>query len=243
FFRADAIHDEKVKVLEALAPGHPGDVSRWAVRGQYEAAQILEKPVPGYRQEDRIAPDSRTETYAAIEARIDNWRWAGVPFYLRTGKRLPKRLSEIAIQFKLPPLHLFKTVECEGDICELVEARPNTLIFRIQPSESIALTFSAKRPGMQYQIHPVTMDFEYGEAFAETALPEAYERLLLDVLRGDSTLFTRNDELDAAWRLVTPLLDAWAADPTPPETYPAGTWGPQAADDLLGRSGRKWRKP
>jgi glucose-6-phosphate 1-dehydrogenase len=243
FFRAKEIRDEKVKVLDALAPGCAGDIARWAVRGQYAAATIDGEPAPGYREEDRIPADSRTETFAAIEARIDNWRWAGVPFYLRTGKRLPKRVSEIAIQFKLPPLHLFKTVECEGDICELVEARPNTLLFRIQPRESIALSFSAKRPGMQYQIHPVRMDFEYQEAFAETALPEAYERLLLDVLRGDSTLFMRNDELDAAWRLVTPVLEAWANDPAPPETYAAGTWGPNGSFDLLGRAGRHWRTP
>ena len=243
FFRAKEIRDEKVKVLDALAPGDPADISRWAVHGQYVAANIDGKPVPGYLEEDRIAPDSKTETFAAIDARIDNWRWAGVPFYLRTGKRMPKRISEIAIQFKLPPLHLFKTVECEGDICELVEARPNTLIFRIQPSESISLSFSAKRPGMQYQIHPVRMDFEYENAFAELALPEAYERLLLDVLRGDSTLFMRNDELDAAWRFVTPVLDSWARSPERPENYAAGTWGPKGADDLLAGSGRKWRSP
>ncbi|MGQ0633670.1 MAG: glucose-6-phosphate dehydrogenase [Planctomycetaceae bacterium] len=243
FFRAQEIRDEKLKVLDALAPGDPGDVSRWAVRGQYTAGTVDGKPAAAYLDEERISHTSHTETYAAIEARIDNWRWAGVPFYLRTGKRLPKRISEIAIQFKLPPLHLFKTVECEGDICELVEARPNTLVFRIQPSESIALSFSAKRPGMQYQIHPVRMDFEYHEAFAANTLPEAYERLLLDVLRGDSTLFMRNDELDAAWRLVTPVLDAWAADPNPPEPYPAGTWGPPGAAQLLARTGRRWRTP
>jgi len=243
FFRAKEIRDEKVKVLDALAPGNPADISRWAVHGQYVAANIEGKAVPGYLEEERIAPDSKIETFAAIDARIDNWRWAGVPFYLRTGKRMPKRISEIAIQFKLPPLHLFKTVECEGDICELVEARPNTLIFRIQPSESISLSFSAKRPGMQYQIHPVRMDFEYENAFAELALPEAYERLLLDVLRGDSTLFMRNDELDAAWRFVTPVLDSWANSPERPENYAAGTWGPKGADELLARSGRKWRSP
>jgi glucose-6-phosphate 1-dehydrogenase len=201
------------------------------------------KPVSGYLQEERIPPGSRNETFAALDVRVDNWRWEGVPFYLRTGKRLPRRVSEIAMQFKLPPLNLFKTVECEGDLCQLVGARPNTLVFRIQPSESISLRVSTKRPGMQYQIHPVKMDFAYNDAFATASLPEAYERLLLDVLRGDSTLFMRNDELDAAWRLVTPLLEAWSADPKSLEPYAAGSWGPPGADDLLAREGRPWRQP
>lgn len=239
FFRAKEIHDEKVKILEALAPGDPQNIRNWAIPGQYTAATIGGEKVPAYREEERVARDSRRETYAALKVRIDNWRWAGVPFYLRTGKRMPHRVSEVAIQFKLPPLHLFKTVECEGDICELVEARPNTLVFRIQPSESISLSFSAKRPGMQYQIHPVQMDFDYQSAFP-VSMPEAYERLLLDVLRGDSTLFMRNDELEAAWRFVTPVLEAWESDPRGPEPYPAGTWGPKAAEDMLGRG---WRTP
>jgi glucose-6-phosphate 1-dehydrogenase len=241
-FRADNIRDEKLKVLQALAAGSPDDVNNWAVAGQYASGEIEGQPVMGYRQEERIAPGSRRETYAALEARIDNWRWAGVPFYLRTGKRLPHRVSEIAIQFKHPPLNLFSTVECEGDMCALVEARPNTLIFRIQPHESISLSCSTKRPGMQYQIHPVTMDFAYKSAFA-AELPEAYERLLLDVLRGDSTLFTRSDELEAAWRFVTPVLNAWERADFAPQEYAAGSWGPKAADDLLLKSGRHWRKP
>lgn len=243
FFRAKEIHDEKVKVLEALAPANWSAVSKWAVRGQYAAGQMEDKPAPGYLEEERIPRDSRTETFAALDVRVDNWRWEGVPFYVRTGKRLPSRVSEIALQFKQPPLNLFKTVECEGNLCQLVEARPNTLVFRIQPSESISLRVSTKRPGMQYQIHPVTMDFAYEDAFATAPLPEAYERLLLDVLRGDSTLFMRNDELVAAWRLVTPVLDAWNADPKPPEPYAAGTWGPAGAKALLAQDGRKWREP
>jgi glucose-6-phosphate 1-dehydrogenase len=242
-FRAKEIHDEKVKVLESLAPANRGDISRWAIRGQYAAGKVEGKSVSGYREEDRIAPDSRTETFAALDVRVDNWRWEGVPFYVRTGKRMPSRVSEIALQFKQPPLNLFKTVECDGDLCQLVEARPNTLVFRIQPSESISLRVSTKRPGMQYQIHPVTMDFAYKEAFATAPLPEAYERLLLDVIRGDTTLFMRNDELDAAWRLVTPVLEAWNGDPNPPESYPAGSWGPKGAEALLARSGRLWRAP
>src|SRR3990170_6674662 len=171
-----------------------------------------------------------------MEVRIDNWRWAGVPFYLRTGKRMPQRVTEVAIQFQLPPLNLFTTVECEGDICDLVGQKPNTLVFRIQPRESISLSFCTKRPGMQYQIHPVTMDFAYETAF-ESVLPEAYERLLLDVLRGDSTLFTRSDELEAAWRFVTPVLEAWEQNRVIPEPSPAGSWGPAAADKLLRKSG------
>jgi glucose-6-phosphate 1-dehydrogenase len=243
FFRAKEIHDEKVKVLEALAPPVRGNVSQWAIRGQYTAGKTDGKSVKGYLEEERIPPESRTETYAALDVRVDNWRWEGVPFYVRTGKRMPSRVSEIALQFKQPPLNLFKTVECEGDLCQLVEARPNTLIFRIQPSESISLRVSTKRPGMQYQIHPVKMDFTYDDAFATATLPEAYERLLLDVLRGDTTLFMRNDELDAAWRLVTPVLEAWQADASRPEPYAAGSWGPAGADELLARHGRSWRKP
>lgn len=243
FFLAKEIHDEKVKVLDALAPAHPEDVSRWAIRGQYAPGKIDGQSVAGYRQEERIPRDSRTETFAALDVRVDNWRWAGVPFYLRTGKRLPKRVSEIALEFKHPPLNLFKTVECEGDLCQLVEARPNTLVFRIQPSEAISLHVSAKRPGMQYQIHPVKMDFAYESAFSAATVPEAYERLLLDVMRGDTTLFMRDDGLEAAWRLVTPVLEAWTDDPGAPESYPAGTWGPPSADNLLRRSGRRWREP
>lgn len=245
-FRAEDIRNEKLKVLEALCPGSPGDFNDWVVSGQYTASQAHDKAdgsdSVGYTEEDRVPADSRTETYVAMQVAIDNWRWAGVPFYLRTGKRMPQRVTEIAIQFKLPPKNLFTTVECEGDLCELVGARPNTLVFRIQPKESISLTISTKRPGMQYQIHPVTMDFEYDEAFG-LRLPEAYERLLLDVLRGDSTLFTRTDELEAAWRFVTPVLENWESQKTRPEPYPAGTWGPQSAEELLARNGRAWRRP
>ncbi|MGE3314243.1 MAG: glucose-6-phosphate dehydrogenase [Planctomycetaceae bacterium] len=241
-FRAQNMRDEKLKVLQALAPGKHGPISDWVIRGQYSAGESEGKKVVGYREEDRIPPDSRTESYTAMEVRIDNWRWAGVPFYLRTGKRLPSRVSEVAIQFKLPPLNLFTTVECEGDICDLVGQQPNTLVFRIQPHEAISLSFCTKRPGMNYQIHPVTMDFAYETAF-QSELPEAYERLLLDVLRGDSTLFTRSDELEAAWQFVTPVLEYWEKEKVVPEPYPAGTWGPAAADRLLKKSGRRWREP
>lgn len=241
-FDAVDLHSEKLKVLKALSPGHRTQLGKWVVSGQYVRSEINGQTVPGYREEDRVAPDSLTETYVAMKVFIDNWRWAGVPFYLRTGKRLPTRVTEIAIQFKLPPLNLFSTVECEGDICDLVGARPNSLVFRIQPSESISLSFSTKRPGMQYQIHPVTMDFCYDKAFPQK-LPEAYERLLLDVLRGDSTLFMRSDELEAAWHFVTPVLEEWSRGRVQPHEYPAGTWGPPAADHLLWADGRAWRTP
>jgi glucose-6-phosphate 1-dehydrogenase len=241
FFRADEIRTEKLKVMQTLAPGNAGAIGKWVVFGQYTKGSVEGKSAVGYREEERIPQDSRRETYVGMELKIDNWRWAGVPFFLRTGKRLPERVTEIAIQFKLPPLNLFTTVECEGDICDLVGARPNTLVFRIQPSESISLSFSTKRPGMQYQIHPVEMDFAYESAF-QGVLPEAYERLLLDVLRGDSTLFTRSDELEAAWRFVTPVLDYWNAG-AQPEAYSAGTWGPRAADALIERAGRHWHEP
>jgi glucose-6-phosphate 1-dehydrogenase len=242
FFRADEIRSEKLKVLQALAPGRPSGIAEWAIPGQYTAGEMDGQPVHGYREEERIPAGSRRETFAAMEIKVDNWRWAGVPFYLRTGKRLPSRVTEIAIQFKLPPLNLFTTVECEGDICDLVGARPNSLVFRIQPREAISLWFSTKRPGMQYQIHPVEMDFEYESAF-HGVLPEAYQRLLLDVLRGDTTLFTRSDELEAAWRFITPVLDYWENKHVEPEPYPAGTWGPEAAEALLARTGRRWRAP
>lgn len=241
-FSAEDLHAEKLKVLKTLSPGHRTDFSKWAVSGQYGPGLESGQPAIGYLEEERIPAGSRTETYVAMKVFVDNWRWAGVPFYLRTGKRMPTRVTEISIQFKLPPLNLFSTVECEGDICDLVGARPNTLVFRIQPSESISLSFSTKRPGMQYQIHPVTMDFRYDTAFPQK-LPEAYERLLLDVLRGDSTLFMRSDELDAAWRFVTPVLNHWANNHVTPQTYPAGTWGPTAADHLLWGGGHRWRTP
>ncbi len=241
-FQADAIRDEKLKVLQCLAPGDAESIANWAVPGQFTANEVNGKPAPGYLNEERIPPDSRRETFVAMQAQIDNWRWAGVPFYLRTGKRLPERISEIAIQFKQPPLNLFSTVECEGDMCQFVAAQPNTLVIRIQPSEAILLSVSSKRPGMQYQIHPVTMDFQFDEAFGGE-LPEAYERLLLDVLRGDSTLFTRSDELEEAWRFVDPVLEYWESSAIKPEPYAAGTWGPARADQLLAATGRKWRKP
>ncbi len=197
--------------------------------------------MPAYRSEEGVAPHSNTETYVALKTEIENWRWSGVPFLLRTGKRLARRTTEIAVQFELPPLRLFRTVECEGDVCNLADARPTALVFRIQPNEGISLSFSAKRPGMQLDLHPVQFDFNYGDAFHKP-LPEAYERLLLDALRGDSTLFMRSDELEAAWAFVTPILEAWTTEPDPAfPNYAAGSWGPPEADKLAESVGG-WRR-
>ena len=160
-FQAREIRDEKMKVLQALRPGTPGPIGNWAIRGQYSAGLVNRQPALAYREEDRVNPNSNRETYVAMRVALDNWRWAGVPFYLRTGKRLSKQMTEVAIQFKNPPLNLFSTVECDGDLCDLVETRPNQLILRIQPQEAISLRFSTKRPGMNYQVQPVSMDFDY----------------------------------------------------------------------------------
>lgn len=241
-FQARAIQDEKMKVLQALRPGSSRGIADWAIRGQYAEGLVNKSPALAYREEERVPQNSNRETYVAMHVEIDNWRWAGVPFYLRTGKRLPQRVTEVAIQFKHPPLNLFSTVECDGDLCDIVEARPNELVLRIQPKESIFLRFSTKRPGMQYHVQPVVMDFDYEDHFTDQ-LPEAYERLLLDVIRGDSTLFTRSDELLAAWKFVDPVLQAWESTSTGLNFYPSGTWGPAAADRLLNASGRRWREP
>ena len=242
YFRGEEIRDEKLKVLQALRPGRPGDVKEWAVAGQYGEGAVGGELAVAYRDEERVPHDSRRETFVAIEARIDNWRWAGVPFYMRTGKRMPGRVTEIMVQFKQPPMSLFQTVECNDDVCELVASQPNRLKFRIQPDEGIFLDFSTKRPGMQSMLHPVEMDFAYREKF-QSEMPEAYERLLLDAMRGDTTLFTRSDELDEAWQFVQPILDAWDNRASKPAAYPAGSWGPYAADELLGRDGRQWYDP
>jgi len=237
---AEAVHNEKVKVLRSLVPPGEEEFARCAVRGQYTAGQGPDGPRPGYLEEDRVAPGSDTETFAAVRFRICNWRWAGTPVYLRTGKRLPRRFTEIAVQFKFPPLDLFQTVACEGDVCDLTHSRPNLLVFRMQPEEGIALTFSAKRPGLQVQVEPVQMDFSYQEAWNKD-LPEAYERLLLDILRGDSTLFNRADEVDAAWALIDPVLTGWGEGRAPLEPYAVGTWGPPAARAMFAGHPAAWR--
>jgi glucose-6-phosphate 1-dehydrogenase len=239
--KARDLSDAKLKVLRNLAPITGANVARRAVRGQYGPGNIDGKAVPGYREEPKVARDSITETLVALRAEIDSWRWAGVPFLLRTGKRLARRMTEIAVQFKLPPLRLFRTVECEGDFCDLTDAQPSVLVFRIQPDEGISLSFASKRPGMSLDLQMMRMAFDYKGSY-EQPLPEAYERLILDALRGDPTLFMRSGELQAAWEFVTPILKAWQHE-KPPEfpNYTAGTWGPQAADRLTDGCGGGWR--
>ncbi len=238
---ADAMRSAKVQLLQSLLPPAPHEMRSKTIRAQYLAGTENGQSVPAYVDEDRVARDSRTESYCALRLGMENWRWAGVPVYLRTGKRLRKRVTEIVIQFKQPPLQLFRTVECVGDFCDLTLSHPNTLIFRIQPDEGISLLFSAKRPSMQFVVESVAMDFSYLQTW-NRSLPEAYERLLLDVMRGDSTLFTRSDQVEAAWHVVDPILSAWNSQPDIPiHTYGPGSWGPAAADDLLGQEGRVWR--
>jgi glucose-6-phosphate 1-dehydrogenase len=239
-FGAKEIRDEKVKVLRSLSP-FPAQGGPWVVRGQYGPGVIGDDKVPGYRQEKGVPPDSVTETYVAMRVQIDTWRWAGVPFLLRAGKRLPKRITEISVEFKLPPLRLFTTVHCIGDECDVTNAEPNLLVLRIQPDEGISLTFATKRPGMRVELEPVRMDFFYRETF-KRPLPSAYERLLLDALRGDGTLFTRSDEVTAAWEFVTPILEEWRKQPPPQfPNYAAGTWGPAEADALVEGCQTGWR--
>jgi len=233
-FEADAIRDEKVKVLRAIKPFAPTEVAEHTVLAQYEAGALLGQPVPGYLEEPEVPPDSRTPTFAALRLMVDNWRWAGVPFYLRTGKRLPKRVTEIAVQFRPAPQRLFQQVGAPLE--------PNALVMQIQPDEGISIRFIAKVPGQQIRLRSVEMDFSYGASFGvETA--DAYERLLLDAMLGDSTLFARRDEVEAAWSLITPVLDAYERrfDEELP-TYPAGTWGPEEATALLQQNGRRWRR-
>ncbi len=234
---ANAIRDEKVKVLHSLRPVPLERVSEETVRGQYAAGIAGGRSVPGYREEPGVAPSSRTETYVAVRVHIDNWRWAGVPFYLRAGKRLPRRATEIRLQFRDVPHRLFRAE---------AQDRPdaNSLALRIQPDEGIALKIESKVPGSAPSIRSVTMDFRYGTSFGEEP-PEAYERLILDAMLGDSTLFIRRDEVEASWSYIDRLEEAWRQEETtdPLPSYRAGTWGPVEADGLLSRDGRKWREP
>jgi glucose-6-phosphate 1-dehydrogenase len=235
-FKARDIADAKLKALRNI-------VARRVVRGQYGAGAFQGETVRAYREEDAVASDSNTETYVGMRVELENWRWSGVPFLLRTGKRLARHLTEIIIQFKLPPLRLFRTVECDGDFCDLTDMQPNVLSFRIQPDEGISLSFSAMRPGMNVFLHPVRFEFDYGKAFNKI-LPDAYERLLLDALRGDSTLFMRSDELEAAWEFVTPIIESWQAAPPPKfPNYAPGTWGPAEADSLADGCPGGWKRP
>ena len=230
--RPDAIRDEKVKVLEALRPVSVEQVDATTVRGQYAEGVVGGRKVRGYKQEENVAPDSRTETYVAIQLFIDNWRWGGVPFYLRAAKRMPKRVTEIALQFREVPHRLFDQ-----------QVASNTLALRIQPDEGINLMVESKSPGPQMLVHPVSMDFRYGTSFGQQP-PEAYERLILDAILGDSTLFIRRDEVEASWNYIDNLQRGWHQRPSSaglPE-YTAGSWGPAESDVLLARGGRTWRR-
>jgi len=232
-FEADAMRREKVKVWRSIQPIHFMD----AVRGQYGPGKVGGKDVKGYRQEERVDPSSSTETYAALKVGIENWRWAGVPFYLRAGKRLAKRVTEITVQFKQPPQLLFKS---QSGACR--ELQPNLIAMRIQPDEGISLRFGAKVPSPNMEVCPVNMNFSYADAFGKSSA-NGYERLLLDAMLGDATLFAHRDGVEATWSLLTPILDYWAANkPKDLPNYAAGTWGPKSADELLARDGRAWHK-
>jgi glucose-6-phosphate 1-dehydrogenase len=232
-FDATAVRNEKLKVLQSIRPFDLGMVAQWVVRGQYAAGTVEVTAVPGYRKEPGVSPNSRTETFVAAQLLIDNWRWAGVPFYLRTGKRLAKRSTEIVIQFKRAPHIVFRDRDVEA----------NRLVLNIQPDEGISVSFGAKRPGSEMSIGNVTMNFSYREGFGDGAR-SAYATLLSDCVRGDATLFDRGDSVEAAWALVDPILDVWSAAKTAnvPQ-YAAGSWGPRESDLLLEREGRQWFNP
>lgn len=245
-FEPEAVRDQKVQVLRSIQPIDPADVEKWVVRAQYGPGVSEGKEIPGYLDEKGVPNSSTTDTYVALKADVDNWRWKGVPFYLRTGKALAAKLTEIKIIFRRPPLMLFETLN--GD-----RVPPsNILTLRIQPDEGIRLSFDAKRPGPAVNIERVGMDFSYAEQFGAAPAADAYERLLLDAILGDTTLFIRRDEIEIAWDRVTRILEGWEQldkqakkekAPMPLPKYAAGTWGPKEADDLLARDGRYWRNP
>jgi glucose-6-phosphate 1-dehydrogenase len=232
---SDVVRDEKLEVIQSLRPIKGDDVDRFVVRGQYSAGTSDGKPVPGYCEEAGVSTTSCTETYVAVQAYIDNWRWAGVPFFLRTGKRLPRRVSEIAVHLKPVPPILFNT---DGKTLD-----PDVLMIRIQPDEGFALRIESKVPGPSVNIKSVAMNFSYKDVFGGTT-PEAYERLLLDVMIGDATLFMRRDQVETSWSWITPILDRWAEQSaSPPARYKAGSWGPVEADRLIEATGRRWDTP
>jgi glucose-6-phosphate 1-dehydrogenase len=235
-FDADNVRDERAKLLRAVRVMKHDEVAKYAVAGQYGPANVGGQALPGFRQEESVDPQAQTDTYAAVTFFIDNWRWAGVPFYIRSGKRMPKRVTDIAIQFTAPPLPLFKQQTKSG----LLPPRPNLLILRIQPEEGISLRFLSKSPGSGMRVRPVSMDFNYGSSFGERT-PTAYETLLLDAMVGDATLYTRQDMVDASWQVVQPILDVWGNTKFDFPNYPAGSWGPKAADDMLAQRGHAWR--
>ena len=233
-FQADALRDEKLKVLRAIGMPTYHEVHHDVVRGQYGKGWVAGQEVRGYREEKEVDPQSETETFVAGRFEIDDWRWSGVPFYLRTGKRLAKRATEIAIQFREVPHRLFEDTE--------TDPQSNLLAIRVQPDEGILLRFNSKVPGLGLDIRPVTMDFTYGAAFSADT-PDAYETLILDSMLGDQSLFTRADEVEAAWAIVTPIHNTWLDSPAPEmPNYAAGSWGPEAAEHLIERDGRRWRR-
>jgi glucose-6-phosphate 1-dehydrogenase len=232
-FDAESLRGEKIKVLGAVQL--PKDLQAYAVRGQYDQGWLAGERVTAYRAEEGVTPDSRTETFAAVRLDVDTRRWAGVPFYLRTGKRLPRRVTEIAVIFKKAPHLPFSRTDTE-------ELGNNQLVVRVQPDEGLTLRFGSKVPGTTMEVRDVAMDFLYGEAFTENS-PEAYERLLLDVLIGDASLFPRDEEVEQSWRVIDPIEQLWASLPDGPEPYRAGEWGPKGAFEMLARDGRAWRRP
>lgn len=224
---ADAIRDEKVKAIRSIRPVKPEDVPNVTVRGQYA----------GYRSEPGVDPQSATETYAALKLHLDNWRWGGVPFYVRCAKSMPRRVTEVAVQFRAIPQVLFAKLERE-------HVQPNVLVIRIQPDEGIHLQIGAKRPGPAMELAPVNLDFNYSDSFGDVPIADAYERLLLDAIRGDASLFARGDEVEAAWKLLTPILEEWKKRPNDVQPYFPDTWGPEKAEHLLSEDGeRTWREP
>jgi len=230
---ADVVRDERLEVIQSLRPLEGSAVDHCAVRAQYGPGIVEGKPVPGYTAEPGVDPQSRTETFTALQVFIDNWRWAGVPFFLRTGKRLPKRTSEISVQLKDVPPILFNRNPKE-------RLAPNVLAIRIQPDEGFELKISSKVPGLHVDVRPVDMEFDYSRAFQATS-PEAYERLLLDVMLGDATLFMRRDAVELSWKWITPILERWQTDRNPMPLYAAGSWGPPEADRLIEATGRRWQ--
>jgi glucose-6-phosphate 1-dehydrogenase len=237
-FDATNVRDERAKLLRAIRVMKPEQVPLYAVAGQYGPAKIGGQQVPGFRQEEGVDPESQTDTYAAGTFFVDNWRWAGVPFYIRSGKRLPKRVTDIAIQFNAPPLAMFQQETRMGPRAP----RPNLLVLRIQPEEGISLRFLSKSPGSGMRVRPVSMDFNYGSSFGERS-PSAYETLLVDVMTGDPTLYTRQDMVEASWKVVQPILDVWQNQKFNFPNYDAGTWGPRESDEMLARQGHVWRTP
>lgn len=250
---AEATRDERTKVLKAIKPFDPDQIDQFAVRGQYDQGYVLGKDVIRYRDEDKVSKESNRETFAALKLQIDNWRWSGVPFYIRSGKRLEKRITEIAVQFKAPSHQLFSNMENTGLRSIMALNSPNVLVMRIQPDQGISLKFATKQPGPTTQLRWLTMDFKYGTAFGERT-PSAYERLILDCMIGDPSLFARSDFVECSWSLLQPVIDHW--NKTSPEgsvkhdscinhkafpNYESGSWGPQASNDLIATTGHAWR--